>query len=236
MFGQGLGVVDWQGRIELLHGAAQSGKDCPRIALGARDESELRIEIAQRPVNHRLRLFAKGIVFAIGHDSDDFPERIGRPGVIVAFANRILTRQEATGEGFVDERDPRFFLVFVRQKIAPAQSHPHRFEKSRTDRIGNRERQVAPTPDWLAFDVDRVRAVVQTEGKHVGGRDRAHTGNRFRAFHHPVIKGATFRVVVTLQAEVKGKRDRVLRIESRPHALRGLQTAHDQSGTDQQDK
>ena len=63
--------------------------------------------------------------------------------MVVALANRILTRQEATGEGFVDERDPRFFLVFVRQEIAPAQSHAHRFEESRTDGIGNRERQVA---------------------------------------------------------------------------------------------
>ncbi len=236
MFGQRLGVVNWQSRIELPHDAAQSSKHRLRIALSARDESELRIEIAQRPVNHRLRLFTEGVVFAIGHDSDDFPERIVRPAVVITFANRILTREKAAGEGFVDNRDPRFLFVFVRQEIASTQSHPHRFEKIRTDRIGNRERQVGLTPDRLAFDVDRVRTVVQAERKHIGGRDGADTGNRFCAFHHPLKKGATFRVVVTLQANIKGKRDRILRIKPGPHPLCGLQAAHDQSCTDQQNK
>ena len=129
------------------------------------------------------------------------------------------------------------FLFSLGKKSRPRSVIPIVSKNLGANRIRNCQRQIAPAHDRLAFDVNSGRAVIEGERQRVDKSNRAHAGNAPALVHVARSKKArAFRVIVTLQTEIEGKRDGIFRIESGPHPLGGLQTAHDQARADQQDE
>jgi hypothetical protein len=76
---------------------------------------------------------------------------------------------------------------------------------------------------------------VEAEREVIGHGDVLDLRQRAGALEHLLVEGFAARFFVALQDDIEGKRDAVLGIEPGAHLLRGLQSAHDQAGADEQD-
>ena len=86
-------AVERQLRVELLHSRCVKRQRGVRIAASARDQSDVSHRSrGTTAIKRGLRFFAEAVVFPVGDDANDFPERIVRPAEVEAFADRVLAR------------------------------------------------------------------------------------------------------------------------------------------------
>src|SRR5262245_10776034 len=151
-------------------------------------------------------------------------------------ASRLLSVGELFCERLVHDSEAAFLLVVVIAEIAAAQWNAHHIEVTRASLDWNRDRQRARAFELRAFNINAAAVVVEAKRKVISQRSIFDLRQSLCMFEHLLLKGATARFVIALQADIEGNRHHIFRVESRPHLLSSLQTTDNEAGADKQDQ
>src|SRR5687767_4272752 len=122
-------------------------------------------------------------------DADDLKRsgfRVAGPAELDLPANRVLTRPECLGEGFIYDTDKqRIAVILFRKEPAAEQPHSHRSEVVRADAINVGRRHLSRR--WLRSSLDgKCGLPPSQQGK---GRSRIlHTWQRLGLLDHLIDK------------------------------------------------
>ncbi len=186
----------------------------------------------------RTRRLEDEHVLAVARDAHHFEQRLGQVEGAKPFADGIFPWPVLRRHRLVDDRElpGRRVLAFVILGERPAANdrNPHRFEVVVTDVIHERGRRLRRARHRLAFDVDRAAADQVAHRGRERDRHLRDLGPGADAPLQVLVELVDPILVVADLFRIEPHRDEAVGVKAQIQALRGSESADEETGDDEQ--